>query len=218
MARVKDLETEGRPAEAADQAREAQAYWRGPALAGLTGRAVEAAASRPDEQRLAAFEHRFDLELRLGRHADLVGELAETVAEHPQRERLIGQLMLALPGRGDQPKSAHWPGRRARRGTHHAGPAQPCRGARAARPPPGHRAARGLARGRRSTDRPLRPTPPRPVHCGRAGRCTADAPAQHVRRRVGYRPPLDALDAGDSTTRLRAVFSWSGARTLVSRV
>ena len=57
---------------------------------------IRAAASRLDEQRIAANEDRLELELDLGRHHELVGELTELVAEFPLRERLHGQLMLAL--------------------------------------------------------------------------------------------------------------------------
>ena len=45
---------------------------------------------------MAAQEERIDAELGLGRHATLVGELEQLVATHPRRERLLGQLMLAL--------------------------------------------------------------------------------------------------------------------------
>ncbi len=76
--------------------RDALRLWRGPALAGLDSQLVLAAASRLDEQRLAVQEDRIDLELELGRHHELIGELTELTAEFPLRERLRGQLMLAL--------------------------------------------------------------------------------------------------------------------------
>jgi len=94
------LAAAGRNEAAVARLRSALELWRGPALFGLTGRAVEAAAAALDEQRLAAIEHRIDLELALGRHHDLVGELTGLVAAHPLRERLVGQLMLALDGNG----------------------------------------------------------------------------------------------------------------------
>ena len=48
------------------------------------------------ELRLVAHECRIDADLELGRHGDVVGELEVLVDEHPLRERLRGQLMLAL--------------------------------------------------------------------------------------------------------------------------
>jgi DNA-binding SARP family transcriptional activator/tetratricopeptide (TPR) repeat protein len=76
--------------------RDAQRLWRGPALDGIDSQLIRAAASRLDEQRIATNEDRLTLELELGRHHELVGELTELVQEHPLRERLRGQLMLAL--------------------------------------------------------------------------------------------------------------------------
>ena len=55
-----------------------------------------------EESRLAALEERIDAELGLGEHAQLVGELEALVREHPLREALIAQLMLALYGAGRQ--------------------------------------------------------------------------------------------------------------------
>jgi DNA-binding SARP family transcriptional activator len=89
-----------RDADRADQAlacyRDALRLWRGPALEGLDSLAISAAASRLDEQRITANEDRIAVELDLGRHHELVGELTELIDEFPLRERLRGQLMLAL--------------------------------------------------------------------------------------------------------------------------
>lgn len=91
---------EARDANHLDQAvacyRDAIRLWRGPALDGMESQLVRAAASRLDEQRIAANEDRVNLELELGRHRELVGELTELVEEYPLREELRGQLMLAL--------------------------------------------------------------------------------------------------------------------------
>ena len=67
--------------------------WRGPALADVS---LRAEADHLEELRLRALEQRFDAELQLGRHADVVAELRTLVGEHPHRERLVAQLMLAL--------------------------------------------------------------------------------------------------------------------------
>jgi tetratricopeptide (TPR) repeat protein len=82
--------------DAAAALRAALAGWRGPALAGVGGRRIGAAAARLDEQRLETLEERLAAELAAGRAAELVAELTGLVGEHPLRERLRGQLMLAL--------------------------------------------------------------------------------------------------------------------------
>ena len=52
--------------------------------------------ARLEELRLVALERRVDADLALGRHADVAGELPALVREHPLREHLRAQLMLAL--------------------------------------------------------------------------------------------------------------------------
>jgi len=76
--------------------RDALRLWRGPALDGLYSQLVQATVARLDEQRIAANEDRLELELEVGRHHELVGELSELIAEFPLREKLRAQLMLAL--------------------------------------------------------------------------------------------------------------------------
>jgi DNA-binding SARP family transcriptional activator len=76
--------------------RDALRLWRGPTLDGIDSQLIRVAASRLDEQRIATIEDRINLELDLGRHHELVGELTELVGEFPLREQLRGQLMLAL--------------------------------------------------------------------------------------------------------------------------
>jgi DNA-binding SARP family transcriptional activator len=86
-----------------DALQEALALWRGPPLADLAHEAFAAAEiGRLEELRLLALERRFDADLELGRHAQLVGELEKLVAKHPLRERLWAQLMLALYRSGRQ--------------------------------------------------------------------------------------------------------------------
>lgn len=96
LAQAQDLAAAGQAAEASRQLRMGLALWRGPALAGCTAGPTRAGAVRLDEQRLSAFEQCVDLELQLGRHHNLVGELTALVTAHPLRETLVGQLMLAL--------------------------------------------------------------------------------------------------------------------------
>ncbi|MGR6322497.1 BTAD domain-containing putative transcriptional regulator [Micromonospora soli] len=92
----------GQPTEARRRYRAALALWRGPALAGIASRTVRRRAQALDEQRLTALEECVDVELRLGQAADLIDELAESVEREPLRERLRGQLMLALSAVGRQ--------------------------------------------------------------------------------------------------------------------
>jgi DNA-binding SARP family transcriptional activator len=85
------------PPEAAEKLREALALWRGPALADFAYEPfAQSAIGRLEEVHLLAVEMRIEADLALGRHAALVAELDALAAEHPLRERLRGQLMLAL--------------------------------------------------------------------------------------------------------------------------
>jgi YVTN family beta-propeller protein len=122
LARFERLVQQGRAALQAGQAeaasrvlRNALATWRGPALAdiqyeGLLQRELE----RLEEERVTALELRIDADLACGRHAALVGELEALVAGNPYRERLRGQLMLALYrcGRQAEALAAYQDGRR----------------------------------------------------------------------------------------------------------
>ncbi|MEU4470830.1 BTAD domain-containing putative transcriptional regulator [Micromonospora sp. NPDC023888] len=92
----------GRLDDARTEYRAALALWRGPALGGIPSRSIRRRAQALDEQRLTALEECVDVELRLGRGAELIDELAESVDQHPLRERLRGQLMLALSSVGRQ--------------------------------------------------------------------------------------------------------------------
>jgi DNA-binding SARP family transcriptional activator/streptogramin lyase len=94
---------QGDAGRSADLLREALSLWRGPALADLAFTIADRTElDRLDEQWLSAVEERIDADLVLGRHTLLVPELEALVARHPLRERLRGQLMLALYGAGRQ--------------------------------------------------------------------------------------------------------------------
>jgi YVTN family beta-propeller protein len=91
------------PDQAAASLRDALKLWRGRALADLAdGAGSRIEAARLEELRLSAIEDRIDADLALGRHADVVSELEALVAVHPLRERLHGQLMIALYRSGRQ--------------------------------------------------------------------------------------------------------------------
>jgi len=80
----------------------ALALWRGPPLAEFEEPFARVEGARLEELRLTTLEERLDADLARGRHTDLVGELEALVAEHPHRERLRSQLMLALYRSGRQ--------------------------------------------------------------------------------------------------------------------
>ncbi|HEY2201914.1 MAG TPA: BTAD domain-containing putative transcriptional regulator, partial [Solirubrobacteraceae bacterium] len=85
------------PAKAAAKLREALVLWRGAPLADLSYASfAQPAIRRLEELRLSTFEKRIEVDLELGRHAELVGELEMLVEQHPLREHLRAQLMLAL--------------------------------------------------------------------------------------------------------------------------
>ena len=100
LERFESLVAESRrlePAAAARLLREALSLWRGEPLADLPDVPyVEGERRRLEELRLGALEARVEADLALGRHAELVPELESLVREHWLRERLRGQLMLAL--------------------------------------------------------------------------------------------------------------------------
>jgi DNA-binding SARP family transcriptional activator/tetratricopeptide (TPR) repeat protein len=105
----------GRPGTAADELCEAIGLWRGPALADVSRTpAVAAAAARLDERLLDARETRIEAELELSRHAAVLAETAQLVAERPLRERLRALHMLALyrSGRRAEALEVYQQGRR----------------------------------------------------------------------------------------------------------
>jgi DNA-binding SARP family transcriptional activator/tetratricopeptide (TPR) repeat protein len=81
---------------AASLLREADALWRGPALAGIGGDWVAGMRDSLGEERRAGIAARVECELELGRHADLVGELSQLLAAYPLDETFIAQQMTAL--------------------------------------------------------------------------------------------------------------------------
>ena len=89
--------------QAAVALRNALELWRGTPLSEFTWAPFASAeTSRLEEMRVSALELRIEADLAVGRHAELVSELWNLRAEHPWRERLHGQLMLALYRSGRQ--------------------------------------------------------------------------------------------------------------------
>jgi DNA-binding SARP family transcriptional activator len=97
LAEGREALARGAAAQAAGTLRRALSLWRGPALADFRFEPfAQAEIARLEELRLGCVEDRIEADLRLGAAGELVGELQRLVAEHPLRERLRGQLMLAL--------------------------------------------------------------------------------------------------------------------------
>ena len=91
----------GAAAEAVSSALE---LWRGPPLHGLTDAPwFSAEARRLESLRVDALEEHFEAALALGEHREIVAALRAALDENPFRERLWGQLMLALYRSGRQP-------------------------------------------------------------------------------------------------------------------
>jgi DNA-binding SARP family transcriptional activator len=91
------------PTVAVAKLQEALGLWRGPALTDFSyERFAQAAIARLEELRVVATERKIDVELALGLHTRLVGELEGLVTENPLREAFRGQLMLALYRSGRQ--------------------------------------------------------------------------------------------------------------------
>jgi len=103
LAEGRQLRTGGNPKKAAEVLRSALALWRGPPFADLAYESfAQTEIARLEELRLAALEERIEADLALGRQAELVPELEALVRDHPLRERLRAQLMLALYRSGRQ--------------------------------------------------------------------------------------------------------------------
>jgi YVTN family beta-propeller protein len=110
LERFRELAERGRGSLAAGDAdeagtllREALGIWRGAPLGDFAYEPfAQGAIAQLEELHLAAVEDRVDADLALGRARELVGELRDLVARHPLRERLRGQLMLALYRSGRQ--------------------------------------------------------------------------------------------------------------------
>lgn len=86
---------------------EAEALWRGEALAGLSGDWAARTRDKLHAERLDAIIARAEARLRAGRHAGLAAELSDLVAQHPFNEDLIEKFMRALYLAGRQSDALH---------------------------------------------------------------------------------------------------------------
>ena len=101
--RADELSARGDASRAAEELRGALALWRGRALADVQYEPVATGwAEQLEERRLLAVEARIEADLACGERASLVPELQQLMRDHPLRERLVAQLMLALYRAGRQ--------------------------------------------------------------------------------------------------------------------
>jgi DNA-binding SARP family transcriptional activator/tetratricopeptide (TPR) repeat protein len=96
MGRYHEWRRRGELGEAAGEIHQGLALWRGDPLAGVEGAYFDVERARLAERHLNTLEERIDVDLALGRHHQVIDELVALATAHPLRERLAGQLMLAL--------------------------------------------------------------------------------------------------------------------------
>jgi len=93
----------GRAEQATERFRDALGLWRGPALAEFASEPfARPEGARLEELRVSALESRLEADLASGRHRAAVGELEALIGQHPLREELRSQHMLALYRSGRQ--------------------------------------------------------------------------------------------------------------------
>jgi SARP family transcriptional regulator, regulator of embCAB operon len=94
------------PRAASDKLRRGLSLWRGkPFGLVIQGQLCRAVAQRYENAQLAALETLFDLELRGGRHTDIIPMLSELVEAPTLNERFCEQLMIALYRSGQQARA-----------------------------------------------------------------------------------------------------------------
>jgi predicted ATPase/DNA-binding SARP family transcriptional activator len=103
LARARSAGRAGDAGQAAELVARALALWRGRPLQGLPDSPwVGVEAARLEALRTDALEEQFEAALALGEHTEVVGRIRRVLAEHPFRERLWEQMMLALYRSGRQ--------------------------------------------------------------------------------------------------------------------
>jgi DNA-binding SARP family transcriptional activator len=103
LAQQGSVALERQPEEAMQLLEMALGLWRGPALLNLReGLRLRLEAASLDERRLSVCEDVATAKLAVGRGRFMTSELRKLAAEHPERERLVELLMLALYDDGRQ--------------------------------------------------------------------------------------------------------------------
>jgi DNA-binding SARP family transcriptional activator len=97
LGEARDQLAAGRVGHALSLLEEALSLWRGPPLAEFACEPFAVVEIvRLEELRIGAVEALIEAKLALGRHVEVVAPLEQLIGEHPYRERLRAQLMLAL--------------------------------------------------------------------------------------------------------------------------
>jgi DNA-binding SARP family transcriptional activator len=96
----RELRRAGEDERAIDRFHNALSIWQGTLPS--DGSPAHSTTRYWEQQRLAAIEECVGLEIRLGRHAEVIPELYMLVDEFPYREKLLGSLMLALSRDGQR--------------------------------------------------------------------------------------------------------------------
>jgi predicted ATPase/DNA-binding SARP family transcriptional activator len=103
LGRARRARADGEPHLAREGVEEALRVWRGQPLGGVSTNSLLAAErARLEEERLGAIIEGIELDLELGRHGELLGQLEALVIAHPFQERLVELEMLALYRSGRQ--------------------------------------------------------------------------------------------------------------------
>ncbi|WP_165959554.1 AfsR/SARP family transcriptional regulator [Nonomuraea longispora] len=95
-AQARAISDSGNPDDALRLLREAEELWRGDPLSGLSGEWVTKLRTSLESEHRAAIGMRLAMELEMGGHAELVGELYGLVHQHPYDESFVEHLMVAL--------------------------------------------------------------------------------------------------------------------------
>jgi DNA-binding SARP family transcriptional activator len=100
--------TDGDLLTAVQALRAALRMWRGPALADVYGGPmIEAVVAQLEQARLTMLDYRIELELRLGLHQEILGELNSLVRRYPYHEDLTAQFIVALYRSGRREYALH---------------------------------------------------------------------------------------------------------------
>lgn len=102
----RDAAAVGDYARSAVLLRDALALWRGPALTDvLCGPVSSTHLVELAEAHYGALELRVEADLRLGRHRELLDELADLTTSHPTHENIHAQYMVALYRSGERARA-----------------------------------------------------------------------------------------------------------------